>query len=570
MGKMKKGRIPYGISNFRRIMENGQIYVDKTHYLEKLENLGAEYIIFLRPRRFGKSLFTSVLYNYYDKNSQHLFNELFSDTYIGQNKTTDANNYYILKFNFSGMSSDDLKSLKESFFIKTKSVIESFIEYYNLEINLSKKIDEAANLLSSFLEKVKNKLDGNIYVIIDEYDHFANNFLHNRELFNEMTGKDGFVRAWYEVLKEYTETIIARMFITGVSSLTLDSLTSGFNIATNITRNVLFHEMMGFNLNEVQGLIDTLKIEDSQNAINVMRENYNEYLFNHKSGTKVFNSNLVLYYLTSYESHNEAPEELIDTNIKSDYKRLTVMFDLFEDEKTKEKIITDISGGKAVSTEIMSIFELGFKFDQRHFLSLLYYLGLLTIDGINRRNKIQLKVPNRVIRHVYADYYANYLNNLYDLKLDTEHVTNAVEDLAYDNNITTLIEVIIAVLTGMSNCNALKFNESHLQTIVYTYFRLADIYLMKDEYHVDNGYIDLVFFSKVKNVNDVIIEFKYLTKDNYMKNGYEKKKSEALEQIKKYSNTEEMKILPNLKKHILIFAHTECVYHEEVLGNLKI
>ena len=563
--KKEKGRIPYSVSNFRALKEEGLFYVDKTMYLEKLENLSKKYVVFLRPRRFGKSLFSSMLLNYYDRNNAGNFDGIFGDTYVGKNPTVEANSYYVLKFNFSGLSSESSERLEKSFLLKTRGYLRNFVERYNLDVELNFDASDASDVLADFFDQIEDKLDGKIYVIIDEYDHFANNFLHNKELFREITGKGGFVRSWYEVLKEYTESVIGRMFITGVSPITLDSLTSGFNIVTNVTRNADFNEMMGFNLDEVEELVKAVGVPESENAIDIMRENYNGYLFDEEATNRVYNSNLVLYYLADYEDFGKAPREIIDSNIRSDYRRLAAMFDLYENDEKKEKIIVDIMTGKALATEILSIFELGFEFDRRHFLSLLYYLGLLTVDKVDEFGALQVRVPNLVIKDVYSEYYHNYLKNMGEIRLDDDDVEEAVKELARYNNIEPLIQIMSKYLSGLSNRDYRWINETTIKLLFARSLSLLNVYNVKTEYETGGKFVDLALFSNLDFASSVIIEFKYIKKSDYSEKLFEKLKVDAINQIKDYAQTEEMRNIEDLRKYVVIFSYNECVYFDEIV-----
>ena len=229
---MKK--LPYGISDYESLVENNYYYVDKTIYIEKLENLAERYIMFLRPRKFGKTLFTSTLENYYDILKEEKFEKLYGETYIGKNPTKLKNSYYILKFNFSGIDTTDAETTIKGFKEKVIASISDFIKSYNLDFYINSDMT-AEGLLNNLLIAFKNQKQGKkIYVIIDEYDHFANELLgFNTDQFKNLVSKNGKVRKWYEILKEGTESVVDRIFITGVAPITLDSLTSGFNISSD-------------------------------------------------------------------------------------------------------------------------------------------------------------------------------------------------------------------------------------------------------------------------------------------------------------------------------------------------
>jgi hypothetical protein len=216
--------IPYGVSDYKKIIEEGRAYVDKTMYIRFLED-AEDYILFLRPRRFGKSLFASMLGYYYDIAQKDNFDLLFSNTDIGKNPTTRKNSYYVLKFNFSGISTDSDEILLDDFTQRVRVTLLAFCERYHLDITLEMKSPHAQ--LFQFFTQFQVKYNGKIYVIIDEYDHFANQLLSsNYEAFKTAITRGGFVRAWYEVLKEVAGTIVERIFITGVSPISLDIHTS--------------------------------------------------------------------------------------------------------------------------------------------------------------------------------------------------------------------------------------------------------------------------------------------------------------------------------------------------------
>ena len=272
---MKK--LPYGVSDYERLIKNDYYYVDKTMYIEKLENLAEPYIMFLRPRKFGKTLFTSMIENYYDIKKVDEFEKLYKDTYIGKNPTKLKNSYHILKFNFSGIDTTDEESTMKGFKEKTTIAIGGFIAKYGLDFYINPE-QTTEGSLSSLIEAFKiQKSNEKIYVIIDEYDHFANELLgFNTSQFKNLVSKNGKVRKWYEILKEGTESVVDRIFITGVAPITLDSLTSGFNISTDITQDESFNEMMGFTEKELIKLMTDQDIEEEKQKeiLPVMRENY--------------------------------------------------------------------------------------------------------------------------------------------------------------------------------------------------------------------------------------------------------------------------------------------------------
>ena len=280
---MKK--LPYGISDYERIIEDNYYYVDKTNYIELLENLAEPYIMFLRPRKFGKTLFASVLENYYDINKKDKFKKLFNNTYIGENPTQLKNSYYILRFNFSGIDTKNEETTIRGFKKEVASSIELFVNSYKLDFYINND-DEAENILDNLFKAFRiQKQDKKIYVIVDEYDHFANELLgFKSDHFKNLISKNGKVRKWYEILKKGTESVVDRIFITGVAPITLDSMTSGFNIGSDKTQDLRFNEMMGFTKEELEKLMidQQMQNDEQEKLFPIMKENYNGYKFSIK------------------------------------------------------------------------------------------------------------------------------------------------------------------------------------------------------------------------------------------------------------------------------------------------
>ena len=316
-------KIPYGISEFKKIRTENFYFVDKTKYIEKLENLNEPYIVHLRPRRFGKSLFVSMLEYYYDIKNKEENTKLFDGLYIGDNPTPKEGSYYILKFDFSGVASNSLNDIESIFNIKVENSIKKFVEKYSIaNIDLDYDLKNAATLLSTFLDQIENKVSNKIYLMIDEYDHFANDLLgKNYNFFKQSVSSSGFVRSFYEVIKIGTTSIVDRIFITGVSPLTLDSFTSGFNISSDFTRDFMFNEMLGFTKDEVVKLCENViadKNFDISEKLIEFKKNYNGYMFSEDGKETVYNSDMILYYLSNYIRHGKEPKNIISKNVRND------------------------------------------------------------------------------------------------------------------------------------------------------------------------------------------------------------------------------------------------------------
>lgn len=569
---MNVKRLPYGISNYRTLVEDNYIYVDKTGYIEKLEYYHSPFLFFLRPRRFGKSLFVSVLQHYYDLKEKDNFDMLFGNTYIGKHPTKERNGYYVLSFNFTGVTTDTDEQLEESFKNVTILAFKAFENHYGIHIDYM-KVGTAANILESFFVGVKQKIDRPVYVIIDEYDHFANELLSFRlELFRQSVSRTGFVRKWYEVLKKATGTTVKRIFATGVSPITLDSLTSGFNMAKNITRNEMFNEMMGFTDEEVKNLIkSTVKSEmnekDMEYVMEVLRKNYNGYLFSEEAGKRLFNSDMILYYLQDFIELGRGPGDLIDENIASDYGKLGKMFEL-KNRDGNMKVLEKILKEEEIIAQITRQFSMEKDFSQDDFTSLLYYLGLLTIDK-KVLDSVSLKTPNYAIKGLYYHYYVKKLAEEMDDAIDISDIKEAIRQIALEGRNDRLVDILEKTLNRLSNRDYIKFDEKYIKLILFSYCILSNVYMVKSEYEVEGGFIDIVLLKRETISPEYfgIFEIKYIKQSDYQKDGQRlivQRKEEAVEQIKKYSTSRELFELPNLKKWVLVFAGNSCVVNMEV------
>ena len=552
---MKK--LPYGISDYERLMENDYDYIDKTMYIEKIEKLAEPYIMYLRPRKFGKTLFTSTLENYYDIKKEEKFQSLFGETYIGKNPTKLKNSYYILKFNFSGIDTKNEESTINAFKEKVSIAVYDFITKYNLDFYINPELT-AEGLLSSLIVAFKNqKLGEKIYVIIDEYDHFANELLgFNTNQFKSLVSKNGKVRKWYEILKEGTESVVDRIFITGVAPITLDSLTSGFNISSDKTQDRDFNEMMGFTVNELKELMTRQGIteEEQGKLLPIMKENYDGYKFAVYGKEKMYNSNMCLYFLNEYTRFKEMPTKLIDVNIASDYSKLGKMLDLCKGEE-REKVIEKTVSGEGIVSEIREKFNPAIEFTETDLVSMLFYLGYLTIDGEEVGYPI-LKIPNNVMKEIYSDYFLRILRD--ETKVDIgENYTEIARELALEGKIDKAIELLGKYLKNLSNRDYIKFDEKYVKLIFYCIVMNLKMYRVKSEMEVQRKYPDILLIPRdiSKNYKGIMIEFKYLKKED--NDRLKEKQEEAKKQIKEYMNFEEIKELKNLNSYIVVAVNDE-------------
>ncbi|MCB9263446.1 MAG: AAA family ATPase, partial [Lewinellaceae bacterium] len=328
-------KLPYGQSNFKTIATEGFYYVDRTTFIEKLEGLASRFLFYLRPRKFGKSLFVSMLEHYYGEEWKSEFSNLFGKYYIGKNPTPLANRYLVLNFDFSGILTDTMETVLRSFTVAVKTDIQRFFStyrgYFTEEdreaIEREKSPDEVMRRFFSILQRAAPGKQ--LYILIDEYDHFANELIaFQLEDFRKIVSGNGFVRKFYEVIKEETKSgLVGRMFVTGVSPVTVDSLTSGFNIGKKVSLELPLHDMMGFTEAEAVEMLAHAGIKEGEmpTVLDGIRNWYNGYLFHPDAPNRLYNPNMLIYFGDHYQMYHRYPEKMLDDNIASDYGKIRRM-----------------------------------------------------------------------------------------------------------------------------------------------------------------------------------------------------------------------------------------------------
>jgi hypothetical protein len=550
-------KLPYGLSNFRSLRNEGYLYIDKTAYLEILENLSSRYLFFIRPRRFGKSLFLSTLAHYYDLNTSNEFEKLFGDLYIGKNPTGDRNSYLVLELDFSGLNTASKAELEKSFRMKlTNKVLEFINKYQRFFSDIStledriRTMSDVSAILDILIGEVK-KTSHRIYLIIDEYDHFANDIIAMGDgaFYKEIIRATGLVRDFYETVKIGTKSVIDRIFITGISPIMLDDLTSGFNIASNITMDEAMNEMMGFTERELSGIINRLGIKPEENGVK-LNEYYNGYLFNVGCGERVYNPDMILYYFDQFIRTNKQPRQLIDDNVKTDYGRLNRLTSNQDNRKVLEGIIKN----EGITADIVTKFSFDRMYDPDYFVSLLFYMGLLTIDR-QEKTSLLLKIPNYVVKTIYWEYIENSLKQEYHIYLETGSLRKSIEEMAYEGRIEPYIKFISnQVLKILSNRDTIEFDEKYLKVILFSYLITSRAYKLNSEKEVESGYIDIFLERDIRMPGikyEWVIELKYLKKSEI--NKLAQVREAGLKQLKRYAESDQFRDKTDLKQALLIF-----------------
>ena len=570
-------KFPYGISNFEQIVQDACVFVDKTNYIELLES-EEKFSIFLRPRRMGKSLFVSILEYYYDILEKDKFEKLFSKYYIGQNPTPKANSYRVLKFDFSGIDTQKEEDTYNFFLDKVRTKMRSFMEIYNLLGKVDRQFviegNSPGNLMGRFFESLKlwKEQTGDeipIYLIIDEYDHFTNEILiRDLNEFKRSVSQDGYIRKFYEAIKIATQQgFVDRFFITGVSPVTMDGLTSGFNIGKHLSGSKRFHDMMGFCEVEVRNILN-LVLEDSAKEEEIvvdLKAWYNGYCFNFELGHSVYNSDMVLYFLDVFKYEQKYPHQMLDPNIMPDYGKLMKLFKVADFNNNKQVLKEVLETGK-VSSELIYQFYFEKPFDRTAFINLLYYLGNLTQGGKDEITGYpNFVIPNYVIGQLFWQNYALILQEEANLEYNTDIIKEALSAAA-NGEITKFFQMVQIVLEGLSNRDYQRFYEKNIKVVIMSYLHHAPFYYIRTEREIQNdGYIDLeVLRHPDKNSNPMqyVMEIKYLKQSESDK--LDTTMQAAKNQLKGYLEKDtELQSLIKLKA-LAVVAVKDKLYWEEL------
>ena len=549
--KEEAKRIPYGMMNFVAVREDNCYYVDKTRYIEKVEKAN-KFFFFIRPRRFGKSLTMSMLRHYYDINQTDKFDSLYGDLYIGKHPTPNHNKYLIIYLNFAVVNAD-LGNYRSALDAHCRTEFTILCDRYssllpsNLKENLMKE-DGAVKQLD-ILYKVANEVGLKIYLFIDEYDHFTNHILSDAARLDEYKGEThgtGYLRTFFDTIKAGTDSSIERVFITGVSPVTLDDLTSGFNIGTNYSLSNGFNEMVGFTEEEVREMLTYYSRHYEFNhtvdeLIEIMKPYYDNYCFALKAygKTTMYNSNMVLSFLFKYIDEGcELPLQMLDDNIRVDYNKLRMLIRKDKEFAHDASIIQTLVSKGYVTGELKEGFPAEDIANNDNFLSLLYYFGMVTIGGIYR-GKPKFVIPNEVVREqVYTYLLDNYHDN--QLYTDKDKLSLLEENMAYDGEFKPFFQFIADSIYTFASQRDRQKGESFVHGYTLALTSLCCYYRPISELDNQNGYADVFLRPRCEIFKDMehsyIIELKYL-KSNASETEVKAAVKQAEAQLCRYADT---------------------------------
>ncbi|MDL1964972.1 MAG: ATP-binding protein [Deltaproteobacteria bacterium] len=574
--KIKK--IPYGIADFEKIQNKEFYYVDKTQFIPLIESAG-EYLFFIRPRRFGKSLWLSVLESYYDIAKKDRFREIFKGTWIGENPTEDHGVYLVLRFNFSAVNPDPEK-VEASFEIYCQGVFEEFLSKY--EDAFTPEILSKLTSLPTITDRL-NRLfaygfshDLRLCILIDEYDNFTNTILsvHGQKAYHDLTHGAGFLRHFFNVLKAGTTgsgSSLARLFITGVSPVTMDDVTSGFNIGRNISLEPKFDEMLGFTILETRSLISWYKdhgnfLLDTDETFGIMQLWYNNYCFSHKSQQSVFNPDMVFYFMYSCIDSGNMPDELIDQNVRIDYGKLRHLILVDKRLNGNFSRLKEIMEKGRITSSVTSSFPLEAIIQPENFISLLLYFGLLSFAPTSGTRTV-LQIPNLTVQKLMYGYLRDAYADVDIFRVDLWKLANMLGDMAYDGVWEPVFDFLADEVKNQTSVRDYLAGEKVVQGFLLAYLNLTDYFLPKTEMEMSKGFADIFlepFWARFPDMGyGYVIELKYIKRGELTRDILEKKIAEAGEQLNKYAQDDRVvKAMGKgeLKKIVLVYHGWEMVY----------
>ena len=579
--RIYRKRIPYGMQNFEDVIKEDCYYVDKTPFIEQIEESN-KYFFFIRPRRFGKTLTLSMLENYYDINKKDKFDEIFGKLYIGQNPTPEHNTYLIIRLNFAEVAAG-LDDYKDGLDNHCSLVFNFFCDIYAhiLPADTKEGMEKLTDAVSQlrFLCQKCQEVGKKIYLFIDEYDNFTNMILAHEEhlvRYRNQTHGEGYLRQFFNTIKGAAGNTLGRVFVTGVSPVTMDDLTSGFNIGTNYSLSPDFNEMTGFTEEEVRKMLDYYGSvlpfnHTTDELIKVMKPWYDNYCFaeDRYGEATMYNSVMVLNFVDNYiRSNYQIPKKMVETNIRIDYDKLRMLIRHDKEFAYDASIIQQLVTQGFVIGTLNENFPAERINDPDNFLSLLFYFGMVTIDG-TYDGETKFIIPNEVVRdQMYTYLLDTYKEN--DLVYDRYSKGKLESKLAYHGEYKPYFEYIADCLKKYSSQRDKQKGEAFVHGFTLAMTSQNKFYRPISELDNDGGYAD-IFLSPLCDiykdmVDSYIIELKYSksqTTDEQVKKLFE----EASAQISRYADSDmvrEAVKTTKLHKLVVIYRGAEMVACEEI------
>ena len=594
---MEKTRpILYGVSDYAEMRKANAWFIDRTAKIRDLES--TRYAVFLRPRRFGKSLLVSMLQAYYDVTFADRFEEYFGGTDIGANPTDEHGRYLVLKFDFSAVSKDSAKVL-ESFDEYAALRCDTFARQYadRLPGGLADRILDTVgvcgklNVIVAGLEHTETKL----YVIIDEYDNFTNTILAESGLaaYNDLCHGDGFVKQFFTILKSATGGMnapVTRLFITGVSPVTMDDVTSGFNIGTNISLDPQFADLTGFRHDDLRAIADYYGAHcgfDADKAYDTALRWYDNYRFGDFSAPPLANTTIVLAFFSWLWRTKQFPKELVDENLRTDYAKIRHLVTLDRRLNGNFHVLENLIAGGELAERLVRSFQARELTKPENFTSLLYWLGITTITG-DKRGKTIFGVPNETLKELSAKMIPAAYEDIYKIDERVFGINDGLVDFSFDGNWRAFVGTLSQIVKENFAVRDAVEGEKVVQSTVVALLRASGgPYFVKHERESGGGFYDIALEPQLLRWPDIahaaLIEMKYVKAGDPAPTADElaKIRAAAIDQLDKYSsdpqlikewrlNTGTTGILPvgagtvTLHRLVIVFHGGECVHAEEV------
>ena len=573
-------RIPYGMMNFAVIRRDDCYYVDKTRFIPMIEEAD-KFFFFIRPRRFGKSLTVNMLQHYYDILAKDKFDALFGDLYIGKHPTRDRNSYLVLYLNFSGIVGE-LHNYRKGLDAHCQTMFDYFCDIYAdyLPKGIKEELDKKEGAVEQFeyLFTECNKTNQRIYLFIDEYDHFTNAILSDIESLHRYTDEthgEGYLRAFFNKIKAGTYSSIERCFITGVSPVTMDDLTSGFNIGTNYSLTPEFNEMIGFTEEEVRQMLTYYSTTSPFNhsvdeLIEIMKPWYDNYCFAEEcyGETTMYNSNMVLYFVKNYIQRGKAPRDMVEDNIRIDYEKLRMLIRKDKEFAHDASIIQTLVSEGYVTGELKKGFPAVNITNPDNFVSLLYYFGMLTISG-TYEGRTKLTIPNQVVREQIYTYLLSTYNEA-ELNFSSYEKNELASALAYRGDWKAYFGYIADCLKRYTSQRDKQKGELFVHGFTLAMTAQNRFYRPISEQDTQAGYVDIFLCPLLDIYSDMkhsyIVELKY-AKYKDPESRVEELRLEGITQANRYAETETVKNAvgaTQLHKIVVVYKGMDMPVCEEI------
>ena len=569
-------QVPYGVSDFVTVRERNLYYVDKTMYLSLLEQQ-PDSLFYIRPRRFGKSLFISMLQAYYDKAMSDRFDSLFGGLWVHEHPTPLRGRYQMLYLDFSQVGGD-IDQISTHFEEYCKVKLDGFMrkyqnEYPEVVVKAFFEIQTVSGKLALIRDNA-GALRIPLYLIIDEYDNFTNIVLNEKgeEVYHAITQASGFYR---DVFKKF-KGMFERIFMTGVSPVTLDDLTSGFNIGWHLSMNPKFDKMLGFSTEDVRAMllyykeVGMLPAEsDVEVMLTEMKPWYDNYCFAKeclKQDARVFNCDMVLYYIRQYMDSGHSPERMVDPNTKTDYNKLKKLLQLDRLDGDRRGVIRRIVEEGQIITEVEESFPAKDLTNPNIFPSLLFYYGMLTIKG-TYGSQLILCIPNNNVRKQYYEYLLEGYNEYSGIRISS--LLTLFTRMSFDGQWREALQYIADAYKNLSSVRDSIEGERSIQGFFMAYLSLNDYYITAPELELSHGYCDFFLLPNLthyQSKHSYIVELKYLPKKDFEAKAAEQWQ-QAVEQIDSYARAPRVEALrqgTQMHKIVMQFSGWDLMRMEEV------